>query len=331
MSEQPRDDFNFVGLVRFILSHLRLFILVGVIAAVVSAVISLIMTEYFTASAVVFPARINSVTLNDYAVRRGNISEFGEEEEAEQLLQIINSESLKERVMDRHDLYTHYEIDPKDPHARTELFETYDDYVGARRTKFSSVEITVTDKVPQMAADIANSIIEYIDTVKNKMIAERALASFGMVNDVYSESEAQLFSIAQRMDSLQTLGVATEQERAALYRAYGEALANNNRTAASQLKAQLDINKEFGDEYDILKRQRDRIADESLRLKFFREQFEADADLRIAQTFVVDHAAVPDKKSKPIRWLIVVGSTAAACLLTLVLLLLQKRLPELTG
>lgn len=325
MADNQHPDLNFADLLRFIVKNIRILIIVGVVAAVLSSVVALLMTEYFTASAIIFPARTNTVALNDYNVRRGNIGDFGEEEEAEQLLQIINAVTLQERVIASNDLYKHYEIDPTDKHARSEMLEAYNDQISARRTKFNSVEIKVVDKDPEVAAKVANDIVDLIDTIKNEIIAQRAAASVGLVDDVYSNSKGQLDDINHLMDSLHQLGVATEQERAAIYRAYGEALANGNRSASQQLKEQIDINKQHGDEYDILKRQRDQISDEAMGHMLFREQFLIDAKSSIAQKFIVDRAAVPDKKSHPIRWLIVVGSVALSCLFALILLLFKER------
>jgi uncharacterized protein involved in exopolysaccharide biosynthesis len=327
MADDKNSDFDLSELLGFIFKHIKTIAIVGIVAAVLSSIVALLLTEYFTATAIIFPARTSSVALNEYTIRRGNISDFGEEEEAEQLLQIIDAVTLQEKVIQRHGLYEHYEIDPTEPKARSQMLKTYNDYVSARRTKFNSVEIQVVDKEPTVAAAMANSIVELIDTVKNGIISQRAGASFGMVDNAYQQSKARLEDVNSRMDSLFQLGVATEQERAAIYRAYGEALANGNRSAAQQLQSQIEINKVHGDEYDILKRQRDVISDEVMRLRSFREQYLTTAQSSMAQKFVVDKASIPDKKSQPIRWLIVVASVALSCLFALILLLFRERRP----
>lgn len=324
-----KEDVSLGFLLRFIFKHFKKLCLVGLLAAVASSIVALLLTEYFTSSVILFPARTNSVTLSEDGINRGNISDFGEEEEAEQLLQIINSEDLKVRVISRFNLFDHYEIRPDDAHARTEILKIYDEFVSARRTKFNSVEINVTDKQPEMAADMANSIAEFTDSVKNRMIRERAQASVAMVDALYLETKAKVDAMNARLDSLHKLGVGGEGERSAVYRAYGAAMENSDRTTATQLKNQIEVNKKFGEEFDILRRQRDQTSDEYLRLFKIREQFKADANLAIAQKFVVDRAVPADKKSKPIRWLIVVGSVFAAVFLALVLLLIRETWPRL--
>jgi len=244
-------------------------------------------------------------------------------------LQIINAEDLKERVIARHDLYTHYDINPEDKYAHTLMITTYNDFVSARRTKYNSVEISVTDKDPVMAAAIANSVAEFTDTVKNRMISERAGASFNALDKVYQEKKTKVDQMSQYLDSLHVLGVGGEGTRASLYRAYGQAIENNDRSTKAQLKTQIDLNKLHGDAFDIARRQRDFLSDELQKLGSFRDQFIADAHLSIAQTFMVDRAYPADKKSKPVRWLIVMGATIAAVLFTLLLLLARETLPDL--
>lgn len=326
---EQTPDLSLRFLLKFILSNVRTFVIVGLIAAIASVIAALLMTEYFTSQVILFPARTNSITLDNNGVKRGNISDFGEEEESEQLLQIISSEDLKERIISRHNLYEHYEIEKTDKHSRSQIFKTYDEFVSARRTKFNSVEISVTDTDPKMAADMANSIAEFVDTVKNRMIRERARTSMKVIDDLYIETETRLSRMNSKLDSLHELGVGGEGERASVYRAYGSAMENSDRATAAQLKKQIDMNKLHGEEFDILRRQRDQTSDEYLRLLNFRQQFETDANLSIPQKFLVDRAVPADKKSKPIRWLIVIGSIAAALLFALIMLLLRETLPAL--
>ena len=313
-------DLSLAALLQLIVKHLKIFLIVGIVTVIVASIVSLLLTEYYKSTVVIFPAEISSVTLNESGVKRGNISDFGEEEEAEQLLQVINSEDLQERVIKRHNLYAHYEIDPSDRYARSDIRQQYNNNVTAKRTKYNSIDISVIDKVPQMAADIANSIAEFTDSVKNRMIQERAKISMPMISAETERLESELQSVQSELAKLKAQGILGEVERASLFEAYG----NASGTAARDLKEQLEINRDQGSKYDALARKRDMIIDQQLRFRNLRNQMMADATIAIPQKFVVDHAIPADKKSFPVRWLIVAGSLASVLLFTLLILIFRE-------
>lgn len=322
---QDTVDLSLSALFKTIWRNKRLLTTIALVTLIVSSVISLVLTEYYKSSAVIFPARINSLSLNESAIKRGNISDFGQEEEAEQLLQIINSEAVQELVIEKNDLYDHYEIDQSEKYARSKIRQTYNGNVTAKRTKYNSIDISVIDEDPIIAANIANSISEFTDTVKNRMIQDRARTSMTMIDKENARLRKVLISIEEEVDSLQELGVMGAVERASLLEAYGSARGE----VANRLSRQLDINRKLGDEYDGKTKQRDMIMEQIARFRNFRNQFVADAGIDIPQKFVVDRAVPADKKAYPVRWLIVAGSMFSILMFTLILLILRENYQSL--
>ncbi len=192
----------------------------------------------------------------------------------------------------------------------------------AKRTKYNSIDISVIDKIPQMASDIANSIAEFTDSVKNRMIQERAKTSMPMITSETGRLARELAFVRDSLRALQEKGVLGEFERASLYEAYGNASPG----VAKELRDQLDLNRKHGSDYDALHRRRDLIIDQQLRFRNLRNQFLADANLAIPQKFVVDVAVPADKKAFPIRWLIVLGSLVSVLLFTIILLIVRENL-----
>ena len=317
-------DLSLSALFRLLWHNKKLFIVLAIISGVAAAVVSLFMTEYYRSTVIIFPARTNSITLNESGVKRGNISDFGEEQEAEQLLQVINSEDVQERVIRKNDLYNHYKVNPQDKYARTKIRQMYNSRVTAKRTKYNSIDISVKDIDPQIAAQIANSISEFTDSVKNRMIRERARVSMHMMDREYSRLESKLTSLTDSLNHFQEIGVLGEFERASLLEAYSEIIRAGDRNTAQKLAKQIELNKRYGDEYDFKRRQRDVLSDQFLRFQLNQNQFLADAAIDIPQKFTVDFAVPADKKSYPIRWLIVMGSMFSVLLLALILLIIKE-------
>ncbi len=320
---QQYPDLSFAGLFSLIWRHRKFLTILAVITIIVSAIVSLLLTEYYRSTVVIFPARTNSLTLNESSVRRGNISDFGEEEEAEQLLQIINSEELLERVIEKNNLYSHYQIEEDDKYARSKIRHKYRSNVTAKRTKYNSIDISVVDINPQMAANIANSISEFTDSVKNRMIRDRARTSMPMLEDEYQRINQALTGVMIELDKLQAIGVLSEIERGGLYEAYGLSLRYGDGKVVSELKEQIETNKKYGDEYDAQRKLRDILSDQLLRFNSYKNQFIADSDIDIPQKFLVDMAMPADKKSYPVRWLVVMGALFSVLLFAVILLIIR--------
>jgi uncharacterized protein involved in exopolysaccharide biosynthesis len=321
---QQYPDLSFAGLFSLIWRHRKFLTILAIITIIVSAIVSLLLTEYYRSTAVIFPARTNSLTLNESSVRRGNISDFGEEEEAEQLLQVINSEELLERVIDKNNLYQHYEIQENDKYARSKIRHKYRSNVTAKRTKYNSIDISVVDIDPQMAANIANSVSEFTDSVKNRMIRDRARTSMPMLDDEYQRLNQTLTEVINELDKLQAIGVLSEIERGGLYEAYGQSMRYGDGKIVDELREQIETNKKYGDEYDNQRKHRDILTDQILRFNSYKNQFIADTAIDIPQKFLVDIAMPADKKSYPVRWLVVMGALFSVLLFAVILLILRE-------
>ena len=89
-------------------------IIVFVIAAIVSIIISYQITPMFKSEVVMFAepdAFVSKYLFSyNYVGRKGMLS-FGEEEETEQLLQVLNSNQIRDRIIEKYDLMRHYDID----------------------------------------------------------------------------------------------------------------------------------------------------------------------------------------------------------------------------
>ena len=79
---------------------------VCVAAAVLSAVVSLMIEEKYQSSVTVFATEQTSIGeqfLED--IKRKDLLEYGETEDAERLLQVINSDIIRNRIIEQFDLW----------------------------------------------------------------------------------------------------------------------------------------------------------------------------------------------------------------------------------
>ncbi|MBK8955188.1 MAG: hypothetical protein IPM34_06480 [Saprospiraceae bacterium] len=193
---------SFGDLLKIILKNLRTLVTIAICTAIGAAVIAMILPVYYTSTTVIFPVKLSQAPVNETSFRRGNISDFGETGEAEQALEILNSTSLMDRVIEKFDLFTHYEIPRNGPAALTFTRRTFSGNVGIKRTKFNSIEITVQDKKPEMAANIANAIAQYLDTLKYEMVKLRANELIGNLELQHAKQQLIIDSLKTQMDSM---------------------------------------------------------------------------------------------------------------------------------
>jgi len=243
-----------------------------------------------------------------------NIVCHSDESESEQMLQILESNDIKFQIIEKYDLYRHYKIDTSDNGSLSKMMDEYNDNVTIEKTPNDAVMITVCDEDPQMAADIANSIIENYDRLVLKMNAEKSLEVYLIYSESVKKKERIIDSLS---DVLKKYGTEYGMiDLSSQSRAYSEVSANGRST---------------GEASTILKNWQEYGADftktDSLRLSALQRYNselkiceDANRDIYKVQTYshVVSRPYVADKKFYPIRWIIVLLSAIGGCLIGII-------------
>ena len=94
-------------------------------------------------------------------------------------MQILNSDRIRTRIIQKYDLWLHYDIDQSQPGAQALLGKEYNSNVDARLTRYGSIEVSVLDRDPKRAADMANDIAFLADSVANRLRNDRAGEALG--------------------------------------------------------------------------------------------------------------------------------------------------------
>ncbi len=323
MKEMEKERQN---LLLFIWRKRKILILITGIAGVVSTVVSLMMTPLYLSTAIVFPAATSTVSFSEQRNAKAAAMDFGEEEQAEQLVQILQSSRIRNKIVDQFDLMKHYDIDTTDANKHYLLMKEYEGHFAFIRTRYGSIQIDVLDPNPQLAADMANKIVDLIDTVKNNMVAERTWPAFEINTRKKNLLDQDLKLVLVKMDSLADLGVVSIEGRTNLFQAFVDAKNQEDRTF---LRKQIDVNLKYGAKFDALEQIRD---EKIVKLEKFLdsyEQAESDANSVFNHKFVVEQAVVADKKDQPKRLIIVLLSMIGTFVFMVFALLIADRIKEL--
>ena len=98
-----------------------------------------------------------------------NLQEYSEESKTEQMLQVLQSEQLKLKLIDAFHLYSHYNIDTKYKYAQTAIFGELNDNISISKTSYESVKIDVLDYYPDTAKMMVDSIISFYNQIVRKI------------------------------------------------------------------------------------------------------------------------------------------------------------------
>ncbi len=307
--------------------------MIGIASALLSAIFSspFFVTPLYKSTVIMYPASSNSISkslLNENAIAKQDILEFGEDEQTEQMLQILNSSRIRDRVVSKFNLAAHYGIEPGSRYERTRLYTRFESYISFKRTEFMAVKISVLDKDPQMAADIANEIAALLDSVKNDMQKERAMQGFRIVEAEYISLQSEIKVMEDSLTQLRKLGVHDYETQAEMMnQQLAMEIAKGNTRGINALDEKLKILAIYGGPYVSI---RDALEHEKKQLSYIKARYEEakiDAYEEIPQKFIVENAYKAERKAYPIIWIIVLLSTLGSLLAGMLVIFAVERSP----
>jgi len=293
--------FNNVKLLDIIIKWKYHLLAVIVAAMLLSVLFSspIFITPLYKSYAVVYPS---------------NISPYSTENETEQMMQMFQSRDIRDSVIHKFNLSKHWRIDSTYEYFMSTIVFLWEQRVKIGKTPNEAVEIEVLDPDPQIACDIASAIVDYYNMKVRALHKEK----FGEVVENYN------FIIAKKqqyMDSLSKEAVALgtkfgileyEGQTREVMRAYFQ---NKGSSEVQKYKRNLE---EHGG--DIMK------LDEMMRsesgtfaqLKLDADRALMDYNRKYTHANLLSKPFPADKKSLPVRWLIVALSTLAALFLAVI-------------
>lgn len=324
--KNTKDEQSSNELLIFIWTKRKPLLIITVLAAIISMVISLLLPVLYESTAIVYPTATSTVSFSEQRNAKASSMDFGEEEHAEQMVQILNSSRISGRIINQYNLPEVYGLKPDEPNFRYKLNNAYEEHISFERTRYGSIKISVLDEDPERAASIANKIVSLIDTVKNELIKERTLPAYHINERKMQKLNLEQQELVEQMDSLSKMGVVNAEARANLFAAFNEAKTSEDRAF---FKDKIDVNIKYGALYDALADLREYRIDKLTTQEVAYEQAESDALENFNHKFVVETAIPADKKAKPKRSIIVLISTFGALIFGLITLLIQDRVREL--
>lgn len=264
-----------------------------------------------------YPTTNNSISnalLTELNQRQKDPLEFGEEEEAEKALQILQSSQLTGRLVRNFNLMKHYGINPaKEKYPETALQYKIEENISFSRTRYLSINIEVLDENPQMAADLANGIAALYDTIKTEIQKQIADPALKIVERALQEKRNKIQGYKDAIRTLGENGITNyeEQSRALAEEIYRAQAAGRQKQVNDLLEQQKTLVKSGGDFIalnELIKLEEEKESD--LIAQF--EKRSVDVNESLSHKFTVSAATKPEIKAWPKRTLILLVTLLAS-------------------
>ncbi len=315
----------FSGLImQVILKYKKHLVIIGIVAVIAAIIFSspYFIKPLYKSTVILYPTASNSISkvlLSDNPGNNKDILEFGEDEQTEQMLQILNSNKIRSRIINKYGLLDHYRIKSNSKYKMTNLYKQYENNFKFRRTEYMAVKITVYDEDPQLAADMANDVGELIDSTINDMQKEVARKAFKIVEGEYLTLKNEVQKKEDSLTVLRELGVHDYESQSEMFnRQLAIEMAKGNTAGVERLQKKLDVLAKYGGAYVSLRDALEHDKKQLSELKAKYEEAKVDATENLPHKFVVSSAYKAEKKSYPIRWLIVVITLLSVLFLALI-------------
>jgi capsular polysaccharide biosynthesis protein len=290
-------------------------LIVGGVALIASAIFSgpTFIKPRFKSWAIVYPV---------------NLSTYSQESPTELMIQLLESSDIQEKLISDFNLYKHYKIDTTDnEHQHTDVIKVLQENVTVDKTEYESVEIKVLDHDPKIASAMVDSILSHMNQKARNM-------QRGKTVEILATAQMRFDLKVKEMDSLQLLvneyrvkyGLLDYGTQLSEYtRAYNKAMLKGNVKLANEAKDMLGILETKGGDFITLN---DRLVKAKGTYNDFKmdvENLQKDMVKEWTYANIVTSAIPADKKTYPIRWLIVLGAVVSAEFFALLILMFYEK------
>jgi capsule polysaccharide export protein KpsE/RkpR len=312
-----REPLSFGPFFQLLVERWRTFALVGAAAALLAAVFSgpTFIKPRYRSSAIVYPV---------------NLTSYSQETRSDQLLQLLESNSIRDSLIRLHRLPEHYGIDTTEAPGLFYLYNEYNDHVAIGKTRYESVEIEIEDEDPRVAQRMVVDLLDQGDKLARRLQREKSQEVLRIADRELRLARHKLDSVEVRLDTLRrrTGLLNYDAQTNEVTRGYMRMLASGTGgSGREEARALLKALGEQGGEFDALTDLANAYRGILIDRQNAYEKALTDINKELTYTNTVVYPELPDKKVYPIRWLIVVIATASAMFLAFVLLLFRRQRP----
>jgi uncharacterized protein involved in exopolysaccharide biosynthesis len=302
------DNLNSVSILKLILKNIKTLLVVVVVTGGLAFLATFAIKERFKSVAVVYPI---------------NMYETSEESTTEQLLQYFYSEDVKNALAKEFNLYGRYGIDTLNETGGKALFNyMYAEYFKFSPSLYESIELSVTDTDPKMAQKLNDALIKHTNLLirENKQFTQREYVVNAM--SIIRSEEKELDSLSKEIKRIREEYNFVDEESQA--KQLGKELAKGAKLS-EDLQKQVKGLRERGSDITVLKGRIRTTLKAMVDIKEQSYKYLLDSQGKVNFVLFVSKPSLPDKRSYPIRSVIVLITVLSVSFFTVVILLVRNR------
>jgi hypothetical protein len=301
------DFFNSKNITELLIKwkyHLLAIVSIAVVLAVIFSG-SAFITPLFKSFAIVYPS---------------NVSPYSDESETEQMMQILQSKDIRDSIIKKFDLAGHYGIDPNYQYYTSTLLWEYGKKIKISKTPYEAITIEVWDKEPKIACDMVNEILfQYNYKVRglHKEKFGEVVNNYRTVIDLKKIELDSLAQVAKELGVNYGLMDFPNQTREVM-RAYLSGGSSSSKSSETQrLKKNLE---EKGGEREVLSNLMLAETKDYSNLKLDYDRAILNYNRNYTFVNVLNKPFPADKKSYPVRWIIVVLAAVGTLIIAIIVI-----------
>jgi len=329
--ENKKNIFNSQNLLSFTFKRWKPLLVIGIIGMIGSTAVAYLLPVKYKSTVALFPSQNHNLSrgfLSQLSDETKDYLSFGEDNDAEQLLQVLKSDELMYDLEKKFNLLQYYKLDDK-KHKYYMFKGYYNDLFSYDITQYESINITVYDRDPQMAANMANEAAHLADSLLQGIVKQKAIRAFKVVKNQYDSAIAVENKLEDSMSFYRKQGILYWEFQVKEYtKGYADALVKGNAQAASAIDDKLKVFRQYGKGFEVIYNELESTNKWLIIARQTYMQAKVNAEETVPSLYIIDKALPADKNTYPIRILVIIGGTIAVLFIALLVMLITARMKE---
>lgn len=186
------QEYSLLGILKTLYKWIKPIAYATIGITILSAIILLMLPNYYQASTQFYaghpdlsqPAPVGSTSANKSFI-------YGTDSDLDRLFSIATSSEVYNYLIHKYDLYNHYDIDPNSKKAQARIRLKLSKLYQTLKTEYGAINLTVEDKDPILARDMANGAREKINELSQKMVKSSQLKTIESFDSNLKEKQAK--------------------------------------------------------------------------------------------------------------------------------------------
>lgn len=322
---------------------------------ILSALLSLLLPNYYQSTSIFYAASMDQAKPGHiFGTSSRDTDFYGNDNDNDRLLTIAESNDVADYIIQKFDLYKHYEIDTTNEKAPFKVKEKFFKYYKVMKTKRDAIELSMEDTDKEQAANIVNAARVKIDELYIKVVRDQLEklkqslkkniegkeSSISQINDtlmhyrntygVYNTaSQGEIFAeqilsteskLTRELSRLNTLGKNSSISRDTI--ALMKAMTQGYKNELKNLQEKMQLFNKGVSKVTILEREEKELGNRLGVQKIQLSQLQTTFDSSISGINLIEAGTVPVMKSRPKRSIIVVSAVLISLIFSVIGILL---------